>query len=472
MFDKKAVFINTVSQVTVRLVTLVFTLVSIKLLTNYLGTAGVGEYNTITTYINFFIVIADLGLFSVAVREIAKNPNNEKKILSNVFLIRLVSALLACIIASALVFATKYNFNIKLGVLIATGFLLFNLLGSIYDIVLQYRLKMQYSATAEFLSKLAAIIALYVIIRMHGSFLWVVSTVALTGVLIYIFKWLFSIKFTSFVPKYDRQISNWILSLSWPLGIVFIINNLYFKLDTLLLFAIKGSVAVGIYTVAYKVLEVTAFIGSYFSSALKPAISQNIQSNKASVGNIIEKSITIMLAVAMPLTITCVVFSKEIILFLSNADFLSGSWALMILSFALPLIYFDNLLGEILLANDERKLLIKISIFILSFNLIANLIFIPLFSFIGAAVTTVVSELLLLLINAHYTQKIVGYRFNFRLIFKVLLAAFLALVVGFLSKQSHLNFLILIPVVVALYFLLLYLFNVVKPQTFREILKS
>jgi O-antigen/teichoic acid export membrane protein len=56
MLDKKAVFINTASQVVVRFITLAFALVAIKLLTNYLGTTGVGEFNTIVAYINLFLL--------------------------------------------------------------------------------------------------------------------------------------------------------------------------------------------------------------------------------------------------------------------------------------------------------------------------------------------------------------------------------------------------------------------------------
>ena len=473
MFQKRAIFVNTASQVLVRFVTLAFTLISIKLLSNYLGTAGVGNYNTITTYINFFIVIADLGLFSVAVREISKKPDDEKKILANVFYLRLITAIIASLIAIIIVYFTQYSHDIKLGTTIATLFLFFNLASSAYDMALQYRLKMQFSALAEFLSKLVTLVALYIIIRMQGSFLWITATIALSGFLIYILKWLFSVKFIKVWPAYDKKIADWIFQMAWPLGIVFIANNLFFKLDTLMLFVIKGSVEVGIYSVAYKVLEVTIFIAAYFSSALKPTISKEIHSNKIALAKIIEKSLLVLFLAAAPITIVCIAFSKDIILFLSNMEFIGGANALIVLAITLPLIYLCMLFSEILIANDSRKLLIKISAFILIFNFLINLAIIPLYSFMGAAYTTLLSEIVLFGIMIYYTKKIVPFSIGYGSLTKPLLLFVLTLLSAFLIKQFiPINFLILIAMVIGIYFLWSYLLGIIQIKTISNLLKG
>lgn len=470
--NKKAIFISTASQVILKFVTLVFTLISIKLLTNYLGTAGIGEYNTITTYLNLFLVLADLGLFSVTIREIAKDPQRERKILSTVLVIRLISALIACAVAVSIVFFTKYDDTIKYGTLIAAGFLLFNLMASIYDIALQYRLKMQYSAIAEFIARIITITALIIIIQLHGNFYWITSTIALSGILIFLFKWLFTRQFIVFPPSYDKKIAGWIFSLAWPIGIVFIVNNLFFKLDTLLLFAIKGASTVGIYSVAYKILEVTAFIGSYFASSLKPIISENIEKDKKYVGNIISKGFSIMLFISMPVTIMSAVFSKEIILFISNQDFISGAKALTLLAFTLPFIFFDILFVEVFIANDERKLLVKIAIFVLLFNLLTNLFFITKYSFMGAAFTTFLSEIVLCIINIYYTKKIVTYTFDWDSILKIILIASITFAVTSILKTTGIYFLILIAISFVLYMVLSYFLNIINHASIKEITRG
>jgi len=470
--NKRGIFISTISQSAGRILGLVFALASVKLLTNYLGVVGTGEYNTITTYLNFFVVIADLGLFSVTVREISKKPEQEKKILANVFYVRLITALIASIIAGAIVFLTKYNDHIKIGTLIALGFLFFNLVWSIFDIVFQYRLKMQYSAIAEFLGKFVMLVALFLVIRNHGSFYWVVSTISISALAGFLIKWYFSGKFIKFHPEYDHKVASWIVKAAIPLGAVFIVNNLFFKIDTLMLFMIKGAAAVGIYSVAYKVLEVTIFAGSYFASSLKPTLSQNMDVDNKSVKKLINKSFSVMLLISFPIAIICTVFSKEIIIFLSNSDFVSGSKALVFLGFTLPLIYLDVLLGEILIAKDARKLLINIAIFILILNVVLNLILIPIFSFIGAAIVTLISELVLFLVNYYYTKKILGYEINWNTILKILLISALTLFFGLMIKVLAVNFLILIALTLLAYAALAFVFKLVSLGTIKDLAKE
>lgn len=472
MNEKKAIFMNTASQVVVRIAGLFFTLISVKLISNYFGTIGTGEFNTISTYTSFFIVFADLGLFSVTVREVVKNPSKEKQIIANVFVVRLITALIAAIAAAVIVFLTGYNSDIKLGTLIAAGFIFFNLLSSIYDVILQTRLQMQFSALAEFISKLVTLIALTLIVHYHGSFLYLAGTITLNGALILIIKWFFARRFLAFGPAYNPKVALWITNLAWPMGIVFILNNLYFKIDTLILFITKGAAEVGIYSVAYKVLEVTTFVGSYYANALKPLFSRNITDNKIYLANIVRKSATVMLLLSLPITILGAAFPKEIILFLSNSEFTPGSTTLVILTFALPLIYLDTLLGEILVASDERRLLMKIAIFILSFNFLANLLIIPHYSYLGAGVTTVISEFLLLLINLHYTRKIVHYRLDWQKITLIVVASLIMLIFALLIRHLKLHFLILMAISSIVYVLAIYAFGLVKISSLKQIVKE
>ena len=470
--NKKGIFISTATQIIGRVIGILFALASIKLITNYLGTSGTGEFNTVTTYINFFIVIADLGLFSVTVREIAKDPSKERKIISNVLWIRMVTAFIACLVAGGIVFLTNYDSHIKLGTLIALGFIFFNLLSSVYDIVFQLRLKMQYSALAELISKFVSLIALVLIVRYHGSFYFIVSTATISGIVMLVFKWLFSFRFVRFRGEYDRAISSWIINAAIPLGAVFIVNNLFFKIDTLMLFVIKGAAAVGIYSVAYKVLEVTLFAGSYFASSLKPTFAKNINSDQKSMTDVLNKAFMIMLLISIPIGIVCAVFSKEIIIFLSNKDFVAGAGALIFLGFTLPLIYLDILLGEILIAKDTRRLLIFIAVFMLIFNFTLNLIFIPLYSFIGAAVVTFVSELVLLGINLYYVRKIISFQIDWKSILNIFFISILTVIGGFSLKLLPVNFIILVVFTLGIYAVLALAFDLFSIREARAILKK
>jgi O-antigen/teichoic acid export membrane protein len=470
--SKRAIFLNTASQVIVRILTLALSLAFIKLLTNYLGVTGVGEYNAINTYMGMIIVVADLGLYSVTVREITKNPKDETKILSNVLTIRAVSAVLAALLSIIIVYFTHYENAIKLGVLIASGYIIFNLIASVYDMALQAKLKMQYSATAELISKLTSVAALALVIYYNGHFFWVVSTISLYGLATLITKYYFTQRFARFGPAYDRQVSRWIINLAWPLGLVFIVNNIFFKLDTLMLFAIKGTDAVGIYSVAYRILEVNLFVGAYFANSLLPAISRNITSNKERVGRIVAKGLMIMLFIALPVTLLCAIVPKEIITLLSNSDFALGASSLVILAFALPLIYCDTLLGLVLIAHDERKFMIRMAISIMLVNFIANLFMIAQYSYVGAAITTTASELILLVVNYLYLKKIVTFHLNYARVGKILLVALLSFAIGYMLKIWHINYLVVGAGTLVAYALLSWAFDIINLPLLRSLVQK
>lgn len=456
---------NTLVQMIGRIVILALSLISIKLITNYLGTAGTGYYNTVITYLSFAIVIADLGLFSVTVREASKYPHKLKKIFSNIFAIRIVTAVLVTVIAILIANATSYPAEIKTGVLIAALFPIFNLIGSVYDMFFQYKLEMQKLVLAEVISKIITVAVILIITFFHLGYYSVVFTVSLAALLNFLIKVIVSRKELPLSVSWDSETVRDILKMSIPLGIVFIVNNIYFKVDTLILFYYKGAVDVGIYAVAYRVLETTLFAGSYLSSSLKPLLSTSIDHDQEKAERAVTQAGTFLLALALALAIISSVFSGDIILFLSNKFFLPGASSLVILGLTPVFLFLSGLYGEILIAKDKKKLLITLSIFILLFNVTLNVILIPRYSYFGAAVTTLISEIVLVSASFVAARRVINIKLDFIRGAKLLLAAGLTIGFSYLIKLTGLYFLINLALTLLMYGLLVYYSSAIPRYT-------
>jgi O-antigen/teichoic acid export membrane protein len=67
--------------------------ISIVVVTRYLGTAGYGQYSLALTYIQLFGVLADAGIYTIVVRELAKRPQDTGKLVGNALALRLLLAL-------------------------------------------------------------------------------------------------------------------------------------------------------------------------------------------------------------------------------------------------------------------------------------------------------------------------------------------------------------------------------------------
>lgn len=462
---------NTISQIIGRVFVLVGSLISVKLITNYLGPEGTGYYNTVITYLSFFIVLADFGFFSVVVREISKTPEKAEQILANVFSIRFITAVLSVAIAIVIAHLTNYPPEIKQGVIIASLFPIFNLAASIYDMLFQARLKMHKVALAEVLSKVIAVAGVWLAVYYHLGFFYVLATVSLAAVFGFIFKAAFSRSELKIGFKFDWPLIKKITLMSLPLGIVFIVNNIYFRVDSLILFYFKGAYDAGIYSVSYNVLTVTLFAGSFLATSLKPLFSTSIKDNKERAEKALTYAITFLLYMALFITAISVTFSKEIILFISSSEFLKGAPILIILSFAALLIYLNGIFGEIMIARDLRKTLIKMSVFILVFNVALNLFLIPRYSYFGAAWATTVSEIMLLLIGVIVCSKIVNVYFDWKRISKLASIVILLTILAFVLKSIRINFLINIGLMFTAYSLLAYYLDAVPQGTVKEYLK-
>jgi O-antigen/teichoic acid export membrane protein len=274
---------------------------------------------------------------------------------------------------------------------------------------------MQRSALVELVVKIATFLRTWYVVSAGFGFWGVVAVLPLSTLLYLAGKFLAVQPWmpTTLAPP-DRTTLGWMLKISLPLGVVYVLNNIFFKIDHIVIYGVLGNSALGIYGVAYKVLEVSLFVGSYFASALKPSLSRSIHSNHAEVRSLLKLGTSVLLWLSLPIAVFASIYAREIILFLSNEQYVSGASALIVLSWTIPVIYLDMLLGEVLVAADARRTLVRISISMLIVNLAANLVFIPLFGIIGAAWVTLGSEILLCSINLLLVNKKTGIELDWR----------------------------------------------------------
>jgi O-antigen/teichoic acid export membrane protein len=171
-----------------------------------------------------------------------------------------------------------------------------------------------------------------------------------------------------------------------------LLQGLFFKVDALLLPPLAGNAAAGVYAAAYKVSEGAGIISSSFTLALFPRLSR--QSDAAGAYRL---ALRVLMQVAFPLAAGVALLSGPIVAVVGGRDYLPDSAiALGILICYLPLSYANGLTQYVLIAAGRQRLLTGAFMAALVFNVAANLVLIPRFSYVGAAWVTVASEVVLL----------------------------------------------------------------------------
>ncbi len=197
-----------------------------------------------------------------------------------------------------------------------------------------------------------------------------------------------------------------IVVLSYPLMLNHLLQSLFFKVDVTLLQPLQGDTVVGYYSTAYKWVDALLIIPAYFTLAIFPLMSRYAGETAASDGGPSHDTplartyvlaIRLLLMIALPAA-AMMAFSADILVgLLGGAAYLPyGAIALRIMIWFLPFSFVNGVTQYVLVAVDEAKWITRSFLIAVVFNVTANLIFIPRYSYVAAAVITVLSELVLM----------------------------------------------------------------------------
>ncbi len=223
-----------------------------------------------------------------------------------------------------------------------------------------------------------------------------------------------------------------ILRESFPLMINHLLSTIFFKVDVPLLKAItRDAATVGFYSVGYKYVDAFNIIPSLFTQSLFPALSRMAGESKSTSGNTpfaraYILAVKLLLMLALPLSIAVTTLATPLIALLGGNAFLpQGAIALAIVIWHMPIGWINSVTNYALIAVGQQRALTRAFVGAVAFNILANLIAIPLYGYIGAAVVTALSEVAQLLTFYIYVRSAITKVNWLTLLSKPVLAAML-----------------------------------------------
>jgi len=205
----------------------------------------------------------------------------------------------------------------------------------------------------------------------------------------------------------DGRFIKRLLVESFPMGAILLIFTIDNKIDTVMLGSIKGSGAVGVYAVAYRIYDVLILGAAYLMFALLPIISRysDIKKWGGKLRLIYRKSFDVLFLMALVVMIGTWLLAPLAVRVMTQSrfnEFQEAVVVLRILGLALFLAYLNHLTGYTIVALGRQRRYFFLALSAVIFNVVANLLVIPRYSFYGAAVVTVLTESLMLLITTVY----------------------------------------------------------------------
>lgn len=403
---QKSISINLIANGTKTLMSVLFPLITFPYASRVLGASGIGKVNYATSIISYFSMFAALGITTYAVREGARIRDDKEKFskfAKEMLYINLFTTVLAY--AALLIFlCLPILKNYKLLLVILSGTIVFTTIGMEWLFII--REEYAYITKRAVLFQFVSLILLFLLVRSKDDYGWYAALTVISSGGSAVLNLIYSRKLVNWrqksVMEYKKHLK--------PILLIFgtsVASSIYMTMDTTMLGAMNGDTATGIYTAAVKINTVISTLIGTISSTILPRVSYYIGNGlKEEYKKLMKASMDVLMMIAMPVSIGMMCTSDILILIFSGAEFLPGSLAAKILSAKVVVGAVNRVLAyQICIPyKRDKEVLISTSGGAV-FNLIANALLIPIWGVNGAAIATLFSEIVVVLILTMYTYK-------------------------------------------------------------------
>ncbi len=330
----------------------------VKTISSSLGVADYGIYGKITEYSLFFATVAGLGIFGNTVRALSDEPENGK-IYWNAMAVRVLSA--AAVLAIGVIYAqiTIPDPFFKAGVLIFMGSLFIDFVNSVNAAAFQARYWM----------------GRFTLIQVSGRILeWILvshfSHTAPDGLHFFLAQvanatWTLTLA-TALIStqlkhhfKFDRTLLKTLFLSSLPLGIINIVNNLYYRfLPSYFLSQTLSNAEYGRYNLLLTICGQLALLSTFLMFSALPILKSSLDDgHRQRVHELLNKTGKLLGSLGIAMTISGSILGPHLIGLVSSADFKGGELnvilPIMLSITALSWLYDFVLIGLFAL-NQER----------------------------------------------------------------------------------------------------------------------
>lgn len=377
-----------------RIVRVLLTLLISAWLARHLGAAGYGIYSYTFVVIALFSALGAMGLEDIVVRDLVKSPERRGEIIGTTFGLKLGFSCLAGVLAVVSLMAMRPDEHllIQLTAIAACGFLFeaFQTLA----IWFQSQTQAKYAVVAK--SGILILMNLVKIALLLGfasiqAFVWaavaesLLVAVALTA--IYRFKGN-SLQDWRYSSAYARSL----LKDCWPIAAAGIVGIVYGKLSQLMIGGMLGNEAVGIYSAAIRLSDTWVFIPMAIVTSAFPSLVAARHSNPQLYDQRMQTLCNVITAMAVAVALPMTLLARPLVTALFGNEYAAAAPVLAISLWGGVFVCLGMVQTCWYISEGLTRMALMRTILCALLNATLNLILIPHYSFVGAAIATTLSH--------------------------------------------------------------------------------
>ncbi len=370
-----------------------FTFLLFLFLVRKLSPASFGLYNLIWAQVALFMPLADLGTTNYGIFHLKDNATLLRKLFSLRLFLGGIFAVITVLYTAAIfrdptiLLLTSLSVPIMLSNAVSGSFLIHS------TIQAKAFLASYYAMGYNLILILSLILYLQISNAITGLFI-IEGIVALLYSVVLLRRMQGSVPLSFRLPTRSFVIKT--VQRSYIYVLLTFFAGLYFKIDLFILQMYHGSTAVGLYSSGYKFFEALIFIGSSYTIAATPVYRMYLskRSTKKRARAKLLRDATLLFVGGMLLSCTSAWLAPTVIGPLIGSGFSAGLRVFQIVIFALPFLLVSSVCMNLLYLLKRTHWVVQLFVVQIVVNIVANMTFVPLFSYNASAIITVVSEVL------------------------------------------------------------------------------
>ena len=398
------------------LLSLLFPLITFPYASRILLPEGIGQVAFARSVIDYFIIIATLGISTYGIREIAKVRDNREqlsKISREIITINMVSTAVSYLLLFIAIFFIPKLTDYRLLLIVISSKILFTALGLdwLYGGMEDYK----YITTRAVAFQILSIILLFVFVHHPEDYLKYASIAVFSNIGSNVCNWIHSKKYIDLLIRTKLELKKHLKPI-FTLFAMAVVTKIYVVLDVTMLGFLCSDWDVGIYTAAVKVNKVVLSLVVASCTVIMPRLSYYSEKNELKKFNdLTYKGFNILLLVSLPSCIGLSLVSYHVIMLFSGQHYVAAVPAMRIMNPIILIIGLSNFIGMQLfmpLRKEKYTLYSVICGAVVNFSM--NLCLIPRYQAFGAAVSTLCAETAVTGVQLFLARDIIDLKSLFR----------------------------------------------------------
>ncbi|MEK7654202.1 MAG: flippase [Patescibacteria group bacterium] len=360
-----------------------------------LGAASWGAFSYALGIAAFLTIFSDIGINALITKETSRNPELRNKYIATAFWTKL--ALLGILIAG-FVIALPYLTNIPEAAIIMPILMFvfaFDTLRDLGSAISRAMEKMEIESLIGVFTNLAIVVLGFIFLALAPTSESLAYAYAIGSGLGLLAIWfVLRRQFGNIFSNFDVRIVKDILATAWPFGLMGLMGAINLNTDIIMVGWMRSAAEVGYYSAAQKPVLLLYVIPTLLASSIFPVMARMAKTFPTAVAALLEKAIAGVILCAVPVVILGIIFASPIINILFGSEYLPAINTFRILIFTVLIVYPSTLIGNAIFAFDAQKSFVWFVLASAIGNVLFNLLLIPALGIEGAAISTLLTQLI------------------------------------------------------------------------------